>query len=281
MGLRLTKVAAPSSPAANTCDFYYDTTLAKLSAIDESGNVAQIAGFATKDFRLIRILNYTSGNNTYTATTGTKAIFVECWGGGGGGCSVANGANASNAACSVGGGGGSYAAAWLTGTLPSAGTTYDANVGAAATGGAAGANNGTAGNDTTFRETTGPTNKCIGKGGGAGLTANATASSTTAIFSGIGGVGGIAGTGDLTIVGEASNAAIRLSGTMASGSQGGAAPRGGSGGLPGQIVAASTAQVGSNGVAPGGGGGGMAVNNATSLAGGNGAAGAIRIWEFA
>lgn len=280
MGLR-TASEAITNPPASQMHVQFDSASGKPTITDSSGNTVYLGGLATRDFRLIRIVNYTSGNNTYTPTAGARAIFVECWGGGGGGASVANGANASNAACSVGGGGGSYAAAWLTGTLPSAGTTYDANVGAAANGGAAGANNGTAGNDTTFRETTGPTNKCIGKGGGAGLTANATASSTTPIFSGIGGVGGVAGTGDVTIVGEASNAAIRLSGTMASGSQGGACPRGGSGGLPGQIVAASTAQVGSNGVAPGGGGGGMAVNNATSLAGGNGAAGLIRIWEFA
>jgi hypothetical protein len=281
MGLRLTKVATPSSPSANLLDLFYDTTLAKPCAIDESGNVAVLGGFATKDFRIIRVLNYTSGNNVYTPTAGTKAIFVECWGGGAGGAGVANSANAAQTTVGCSGGGGSYAAAWLTGTLPSAGTTYDANVGASANGGS-GAANGTAGNDTTFRETTGPTNKCIGKGGSLGATANGLATAATLTYTGACGAGGVAGTGDVTIVGGEGKRGMRLSTVASEGGIGGDCPRGGAGGLGGVIVGTGTKADGSAGAQPGGGGGGgVNCNSATATSGGAGAAGLIRIWEWA
>lgn len=280
MGLKVTSEAIVSASASQV-HFQFDSSSGKPTITDSSGNVVHVGGLATKDFRLIRVLHYTSGSNTYTPTNGTRAIFVECWGSGAGGAGVANSANAAQTTVGCSGGGGSYACAWLTGTLPSAGTTYDANVGAAATGGS-GAANGTAGNDTTFRETTGPTNKCIGKGGSLGATANGLATAATLTYTAACGAGGVAGTGDFTIVGGEGRRGMRLSTIASEGGQGGDCPRGAMGGTGGIITSTGTKADGSAGAAPGGGGGGgVNCNSATATSGGNGAAGAIKIWEYA
>lgn len=278
MGLILTKVSTPSSPSANTLDLFYDTTLSKLCAVDQSGNVAQLAGFTTKDYRLIRVVNYTSGNNTHTPTAGTKAISVECWGGGGAGGGAASSTAGTNNSVGGGGGAGAYSSAFLTGTLPSAGTTYDANVGAGGTAATAGNNAGGTGNDTVFRETTGATNKCLAKGGVGG--SGGGVSAITLGLRGAGGAGGAAasGVGDIKYDGGAGTAGVVFSVVAATGmisGEGGDTAFGGIGG-----ASLNTSGASSNASGAGGGSAGSCDAATTNRSSGTGSNGLIRIWEF-
>src|SRR5258708_4402440 len=101
--LRTTKISQPSNPPANTCEYYYDTTLSKPCVVDQSGNQIVLGGFAAKDYRLIKVVEVFQGTVTYTPTSNAKALYVECIGGGGSGGGVATAATNSGAA---GGGGG-------------------------------------------------------------------------------------------------------------------------------------------------------------------------------
>jgi hypothetical protein len=257
--LRLTKIGTPTAPAATTAEIFYSTPDSKLEAIDESGNIAVLGGFATKDFRLIRVYNITSGT-TYTPSTGTRALYVECVGGGGAG----GGAAVSSASISTGGGGGSgaYSAVFLTGTIK---PSYVVAIGAAGI-----SVNGAAGNpggDTTFDSPS----VCTAKGGGGGGTL-ATGTSTTGVNGGAGGAAS-SGVGDLKLDGSDGGAGIRLGATGAITGAGGNAPIGGG-------TANSTIYQGNTGKLYGGGGSGAATSGAAAW-GGSGAAGVIRVWEFA
>ena len=68
--LRLTKIATPTAPSANTLEFYYSLTMspAAPALIDESGNVVRLGGFTTKDYRLGSIQHITAASGTYTPT---------------------------------------------------------------------------------------------------------------------------------------------------------------------------------------------------------------------
>jgi hypothetical protein len=267
--LRLTKIAAPASPAASTQELYYDTagpgynTPAALTSKDENGVIAMVAHYSVLDYRLLKVVTLTSGT-TYTPTNGTRAIYVEAVGGGagGGGCATA----VTNAAAAGGGGAGGYSAKWLTGIS----TTKAYVIGAGGAGGVAGANNGSVGSDTTFNVT-----DCVGKGGSGGLSSTVTTAGP--LLGGNGGAGGVAGTGDIVIPGTPGDYGLILTAALA---QSG----GGGDGFTGSTAQGlRTQSAGANAVANtgAGGSGGCILSGGASVAGGNGASGWIRVWEFA
>jgi hypothetical protein len=260
--VRLAKIIPPAAPPTGTCELYYDSATSKLSAQDEAGNIARLAGFASGgDYRLVRIVTLPTGTGSYTPTLGVRALYVECIGGG----SAGGGAATSSASLSLGSGGaaGGYSAVWLTGAAVK--TTYTVAVGAGGTGvaGAAG-NNGA---DTTFDVPS----VCTGKAGTGGITI---AAGTTATGT-VGGAGS-PGIGDITIPGGGGFQALRISATAGMSGAGGSSFFGG--GARGRCD--QNLNNGLNADVPGGGGGG-AITTSTQFAGGNGANGLIRVWEFA
>jgi hypothetical protein len=271
---RLTKRADPSSPPANTARVYYDSagtgynTPVSLAAIDESGNLAMLAHFGVLDYRLLKVTVVTaSGGGTWTPQAGCRAAYVELVGGGGqgGGCATSSGS------CSVGGGGGggAYAASWITGV--SATVAYV--VGTGGSGGAAGSS-GVVGNDTTWAVSV-----IVAKGGSGG----AALAAGTSVLVQAGGLGGAAAscTGDLKISGSQGGKGTRDSAAIGFSGDGGPAAYIGSVGAVGTgVVAGGTAGPAALATAYGSGGAGAATTT-TQQAGGVGAAGLIRIWEFA
>jgi hypothetical protein len=230
---------------------------ASIGTIDSTRIVDKrvfIAGFKGVSF-------WASGSS-YTVPIGARMLVIECVGGGAGGGGVTG--VASQTATGGGGGGGSYSMAILSGSLS---TTYSYSIGAAANGGSAGNNGGTAGNDTTFNTTT-----CVGKGGGAG---GGQAASATAKGSGTPGVGGVAGTGSvMTTVG------IPAPPGWSGGAAGVMGSSGGNSFFGSGAAAVTVAAAGNNAAGCGGGGSGGASTAAVNRAGGNGAAGCIRITEI-
>jgi len=205
-------------------------------------------------------------NGTYTPTTGMVYCIIECVGGGAGGGGCAN-SSAGQQGSGGGGGGGSYAR--LIASAATIGASQAVTVGAAANGGTAGNNAGTAGNDTSVGAL------CIGKGGSAGGGAAANANGT-------GGAGGIAGTGDFSVPGQA-GASGGFSVVSGAGSVQFSSASGGSSGLSFGFgaVAGGGSGTGNNGSNYGGGGaGGRSSSASGAAAGGIGAAGIVVITEF-
>lgn len=215
---------------------------------------------------LARVVMITA-TGTYNPTPGVTGLYVECVGGGGagGGAPVAS----SNLTAGSGGGAGGYSASWLLGALVK--TSYNVGVGAGGVG-AAGANGGNGG-DTNFDVPS----SCTARGGSGGtiLPAGTAAQVGTSVSGGGISNGGVPGVGDFTSSGGNGSQVIRLSGTAGVGGTGGSSIF--SGNQPGSALAGN----GSSGIGYGGGGGG-ALNTLTSpaFAGGNGAPGVIRVWEF-
>src|SRR5882724_3433201 len=102
------------------------------------GGAATIFGSVTTQYFV------TSANGTYTPNANLLYAIVECIGQGGGG----GGAAASSTGVSSGGGSGGYSRVRLT--AAQIGASQATTNTAAANGGATGANNGTAGNDTSL-----------------------------------------------------------------------------------------------------------------------------------
>lgn len=127
-----------------------------------------------------------TSSGTYTPTTGMLYCVIECVGSGGGGGGTAT-ASVSNLSLGAGGGGGGYSR--KVSSASTVGASQTVTVGAAGTGGSSGANAGAAGNDVSVGTI------CVGKGGAGG--GGNTGSSVP-----FGGVGGVAGTGDFTVVGQ-------------------------------------------------------------------------------
>lgn len=227
--LVLNKITTPASPATNKASIYYSSTLtpAALAAVDESGNVMRLGGFATKDYRLVRVTQHVTGDTTHTPTSGVTAIYAMGCGGGGSGAGSAASGTTAKLTCSVGGGGAAYAAVWLTTLVAAAMVIAVGDGGAAAT---AGANNGNDGGSTTLADT-GTTNRLTAVGGVKGLTANSvtdTASGVSVFVGpapGVGGTGGAASgcTGDTKIDGGHGGSCFRLSGAMGKAGDGGRA----------------------------------------------------------
>lgn len=226
--------------------------------------------FQTMKGRLIafQVLTSTS-NSTYTKNTQATDILVELVGGGGGGGGGNAGANQSSAA--GGGGGGAFTRRMIYG----AANTYPYQCGAGGGRGVAGAI-GNNGSPTYFANGTANLNAPGGAAGAANVAANVFTAS-------MGGAGGVAGTANGSVPGD-----------LLLGGMGGmmglvsnrALSRGGHGGSAGGYVSGSggggSNTVGNAGVGYGsGGGGGSAFQNVANIAGGNGAAGCIIVWEFA
>lgn len=233
----------------------------------ETGGVKWATNAAAGGFTSIVTQIFTV-SGTYTPTAGMSYVIVECvgGGGGGGGCSTTNSTQVSSAG---GGGGGSYSRSVLDAATVGASQTI--TIGNGGNGGAAGNNNGTSGGDTSFGSLV------IGKGGFFGSGAAAADSTCTD-----GGDGGVAGTGQLTIVGSAGGEGIA---TVAGGT--GNISYGGFGG--GSLLGAqsriasnnSGSQPGFSGTLYGGGGGGTQGSpSTTQQAGGNGANGVCIVTEY-
>lgn len=269
--LTLNLQATPATPAANFVELFYSSSFTPpaLAAVDESGNIVRVGGFTTQDYRLVKVTHVTA-TGTYTPTSGVRALFVEAWGGGGGGggCATA----VTNSAAAGGGGGGAYSAAWLT-TLVSGNHTV--TIGGGGAGGTAGANPGTAGTDTDFKDTGGTTR--VYADGGAGGAADTVATIHTG---GLGGAGGLAsaGTGDVKQDGAPGDAGLALAAAQCLSGAGGVGFMNG-----GNAIGKKNA-TGAGGSATGYGGGGSGatiISGGASQAGGNGGAGIVRVWEFA
>ena len=205
----------------------------------------------------------TAGTFTYTPTVGTNSVVVELVGagGGGGGCAITGGAQVAMGAAAGAGGYG-----WKRVTASFSGVTV--TVGAKGAGGTAGANNGTAGGSSSFGALLSATGGALGIGGTA-------QGAPAAVF---GGVGGIGSSGSLNATGGDGVASIAPSVTSVVGGAGGSSFFGAGG------RGASTTSGGVGGAAstPGSGGSGASntASQGTGLAGGNGADGSVRVWEF-
>jgi hypothetical protein len=261
-------MAAPSSPPTGVAQIYYDSgapgvgTTSKPVIIDESGNKLVLGGLAIKDYRIIKITNIFQGTTSYTPSNGSQALYVECVGGGGGGGGSAT--SSSNLSLGGGGGAGAYSAAWITGTLKS---SYTVQVGAG--GGGNSGTTGSTGTDSTFDSPSIVT----AKGGTGGLTL-ATGSSIATISGGSGGAS-LSGVGDITCDGSEGGWGLRNSAGGGRSGNGGIAPIGS--GLAGGSNASGAGSVGCK--YGGGGSGGLTTSSAN--AGGAGANGLIRVWEYA
>lgn len=216
---------------------------------------------------LLRVTNILQGTTSFVPGASTRVMYVEMVGGGsgGGGCATA----VTNAAAAGGGGAGAFSAIYTT-TIK----TYTVQVGAGGNGGTAGANNGSAGTDSTFD--TGPS-ICTAKGSATGGIADSVAAGPR--MGGSGGVGGLAsgGLGDIKADGGPGEVGVALAAAQACSGRGGASYFGG-----GSPSIKNTTAAGANAVVYGSGGSGACIiSGGASQAGGNGANGLIRVWEFA
>jgi hypothetical protein len=240
----------------------YATLLAHFVA-DEANITLLLARHALLGIRYVL-----AGTVLYTPTAGAVSAWLELIGAGAGGGSVATAVT--NAGAGGGGGGGGYSTLWIA----SLAASYACIVGAGGAGGAGGAANaGTAGADTTFG-TAGALAVAKGGAGGAGDTIAAGPRAA-----GSGGAGGAAasGTGDSKMSGGSGGTGMALAAAHAiSGGGGQAAGIGGGGGK-----GLKTQNDGSpGGIYGGGGAGGCAVSGGVTQAGGAGADGLLRIWEY-
>lgn len=241
--------SAPSTTINNSFD---------LGKISPSGIQPPTAGFVK-----LTIINY--GTTTFTPQATTNMLIVECVGGGGSGGGV--GTAATNSGAAGGGGSGAYSVKTIATPLSS---SYTCQVGAGGAAPSAGANNGNAGDDTTF----GSPSVCTAKGGGGGYADTV----ATIHAGGLGGAGGDAasGTGDELFDGNDGGAGIALAAAQAVSGFGAGSYVGG------QTAGIKTQGNGTAGQRYGGGGaGGCIVSGGANVAGGVGGNGVIRVWEFA
>ncbi len=216
-----------------------------LSLLVFSGNAQTVETFTT--------------SGTWTCPLGVSSIYVEVWGAGGAG----GGVTASSESAG-GGGGGAYNAATIT-VFP--GNPYPYVVGS---GGIAGTGIGGDGGVSNFDYSLTPSANG-GKGGGTGL-------------NGIGGAGGIGGlfnggNGAAGLTASYSGAGGGAAGSTANGGNASTSTAGITGGTPAGAGAAGRTNSGNGTIGNnyGAGGSGAKNNGANTRAGGNGAAGYIRI----
>lgn len=245
-----------------------DTTVEEMRAtLGVSAGGGNLIGF--------RVITAT-GAGIYNATPGTASIVIELQGagGGGGGC-VSPGAG--NCAGGGNGGGGGYGRKRLTADFD--GAAYV--VGAAGVGGTAGANDGTAGGDTTFTDTAvAPTTYTAEGGGGSN---GSVSGPYPFIFGGSGSVG-TAINCDLAIPGGQVQRGVIVNNAATGGcgfGTGGGMSFYSKGASPAFLSAQNMSLSGGTAVGYGGGGaGGAAVGTGIARAGGAGSDGVIIIWEY-
>jgi hypothetical protein len=208
-----------------------------------------------------------TANDTWTKPARLAFVLIEAVGGGGGGGGVTG--VAAQSAVGGGGGGGEYGFKRVE--AASLGSTETVTVGAGGAGGTAGANDGSTGGTTSF----GTHVTAIGGSGGQGQAASA----TVPRLGGLPGAGGTGGTGgSFYEAGEPGGIAITVSTASVMPSRGGASKTARS---VVSINGGTADEAGTPGLAYGGGGGGArSSNDATNRAGGAGAAGLVRIWEY-
>lgn len=230
-----------------------------VTAADDAGNTRTNV---TVSGTLIRAPQVLASGTTYTTPAGCNSIYAELIGAGGGGGGAAQ--TASKASVGGGGASGAYCAGYLAVT-PSTG--YTIAIGTGGTAGASSGGTGGTGNDTTLT-VGGTTFTAKGGLGGVGM-----AASTLAVA--LGGAGQTSTSGDINGTGAAGESATLLSGTVGVSGAGASTAWGGGG------AARSTEGAGNDGHVYGAGGGGGACFGTTARAGGAGANGVIRVWEFA
>jgi hypothetical protein len=209
---------------------------------------------------------FITASGTYTPTSGTKSVIVECLGGGGGGGGCA--ANpASQASGGQGGGAGAYGVGYFTTGF--SGVTL--TIGTAGTAGTAGVNDGGAGGITSFGSLLSVSG---GLGGKSGQTLGLVAIGQTATNN----ISTITGANLYSVPGDDGWSGI-LAKTVSPGniSGKGASSRYGKGGssvsTQGDGLAASGRGAG--------GSGGISYASGAAQAGGAGTAGIIVVWEYA
>ncbi len=198
-----------------------------------------------------------SGSGNYTATAGTRFIWVRAVAGGGGGGGAAG---AATIAVGGGGGAGGYGEYWGAYSAPIA---YA--VGAAGTGGTAG-NTGGTGGATTFGTAGAFLNLAAGVGGASNQSAS--------VAFALGGAGGAATTAAFGIAGGSGQAAIAPATTGGVSGAGAASPFGSGGNGVGNANNAGVSGFGY-------GSGGSGAVSTGNQAGGAGAIGTIVVFEFA
>lgn len=261
-----TPAASPSAPA--TPDHHL-----KLAEVEVANGFTSIVNANITDNRVIASISnrieevsFLTGSGTYTVPTGVRALYVEVQGGGGGG---GGGAGTASDYCGVGsgGGGGGYCAKLIT----SLEASYTYAVGAAGSGGSAGANDGTAGGNSTFA---GGAISMVANGGGAGQ--GGTNGNTAYAGERVGG-GGASG-GDINIAGGSAEYYCRISAGIGWSGTGGRSVLG-TGGTGFSSTSGSAGGTGGSGYGGGGGGGG-AFSGSANRAGGAGTAGTIIVHEY-
>lgn len=214
---------------------------------------------------LIKRTVLTAGTSFTTQPNTTKALvrILAAGGAGGGGATVA-----SQAAAGSGGGGGGYAEKeWAV----VGNTAYAYTIGVGGTVGAAGANPGNAGGNSTFVGPGPVTVTALGGAGGIGMAAG------TTVLAANGGSGGLISTnGDLNGAGYPGENSTRSSGLLACSGSGGSSKFGGGG------ASRITQGNGLIGTAFGAGGsGGCVLNGGAATTGGAGTNGLIIVEEYA
>ncbi|MEB5837010.1 phage tail protein [Pantoea dispersa] len=222
--------------------------------------------------RLLNIQTITS-TGTYTPTSGTKSIVVECVGGGGGGGGViATSSGAHNV--SGGGGAGGTAKAYIT----SLASSYAITIGSGGTGGTSSGTVGSDGGSTTFGSVCTATG---GSGGGAG--SNGSISTGNAVVAS-GGNAGVGTTGNLAL-GSYESASQAVGAYLGNVGSSGGSTFYGRGGSKVGLSAGNAVTAGNNGTGYGSGGSGAVALGSTAAvggaAGGNGMAGIVIVWEYA
>jgi hypothetical protein len=253
----------PTQTAGNNTTRIASTAFVTAAVAASTTGVASFNTLTGTVTSSVVVQKFTS-SGTYTPTSGMLHCIIECIGGGAGGGGV-GGAAGSNY---TGGGGGAGSTSIKFSTAAAIGASQTVTIGAGGGGGASGSNNGTAGGDTSLGAI------CIGKGGSGGKYG-----STVQLPDG--GLGGVAGTGDVTGTGATGMPGVYGTGLTANfhSGTGGSSPWG-SGGLAKASNSGST-QAGQAASGYGSGGSGGAVNNtASNAAGGDGTPGIVIITEF-
>lgn len=231
---------------------------------NNNSNLAASTQYADRVLaNLVIVVSSFTASTTWTVNANMVYAQLECWGAGGGGGGAAN-SNASNSALGGGGGAGSYSR--KTVTASTVGASQVATIGAAGSAGTAGNNAGGTGGDTSIGTL------CVGKGG-IGGSGNPGAGGPVAT----GGLGGVAGTGDITSTGMPGGSTVGPgTGLSFMTNAGGSTLVGGGGGNTGITQGSGIAGTGHGS----GGSGGASVTAGGAAAGGAGTAGYIVITEF-